>query len=179
MNIPNDVSDSQLILAIQQSEHSALKTLHSRYAPQLYQFLWRRVSSIELAKDLLQDVFLRLWDNRTTLVSEKSIKAYLYRTASNLTIDYYRKNANHKSYNMQLQEADFVTFQNNDFDLRNHIETAVNSLSDDIRATFILSRYEELSYSEIAETLGISIKTVESRMGKALKFLREKLQDLA
>jgi len=167
-------SDMQLVESIKSSQVEAFKTLYYRYYNDLYRFFWLRTNSKDKAKDLSQDVFTRIWENRQKLDGKKSIKAYLYRIANNLVIDSFRKKSS--------QEIHFAEgFSANDISTEESLETdtaiklAINNLPEKIHIVFILSRYHGLKYAEIAQTLNISIKTVESRIGQALHLLREEL----
>ena len=167
-------SDEQLAEAIRLSDVEAFKIFYYRYYHDLYRFFCLRTNSKEKAKDLNHDVFTRIWEFRQKLDSKKSIKAYLFRIANNLVIDSFRKKSS--------QEIYFTDgFPANDISTEESLETdttvkfAINNLPEKIRIVFILSRYHGLKYVEIAQTLNISIKTVESRMGQALHLLREEL----
>jgi RNA polymerase sigma-70 factor (ECF subfamily) len=167
-------SDNQLAFAIKQSDESAFKVLYYRYYQLLYRFIWMRIRSEELTKDLLQEIFTRLWQNRQHLDTRKSIKAYIYRISHNLLIDHYRKKGFRKTYNLENQVADRLS-ADEDIEMQIRIRLAVENLPKKLHSVFILSRYEGLKYFEIAEALGISIKTVESRISKALFLLRDAL----
>lgn len=170
----SDPSDSELTEAIKSSDSAAFKTLYYRYNNAIYKFLWQRTYSIELAKDFLQEVFTRLWQNRMNLDSTKSIKAYLYRIANNLVIDFLRKNAYKRSYISKLTRQVRSSCEDS-IEIKTSIKIALNNLPEKLRTVFMLSRYEGLTYSEIAETCNVSIKTVESRMSRALQYLRKEL----
>ncbi len=166
--------DDKLSQAIKSSDSAAFKILYFRYYEPLYNFVWHRTYSTELAKDLLQETFTRLWQNRQKLDVNKSIKAYLYRIANNLIIDYNRKNASKKSYLSKLnRESNSGNEQSIEIELS--IKTALDNLPEKLRTVFTLSRYQGLKYSEIAEVCSISIKTVEKWMSQALQLLRKEL----
>ncbi|MFH1940700.1 MAG: RNA polymerase sigma-70 factor [bacterium] len=170
-----DSSDAELVRAIRSADAAAFKALYFRYYDALYRFLWQRTHSADLAKDFLQEVYTRLWQNRRNLDPAKSIKAYLYRIANNLVIDYIRKNAYKKSYLTKLSHRS-RSFSEESIEVETSIHIALNNLPEKLRTVFMLSRYEGLTYSEIAEACHISVKTVESRMSRALLRLREELQ---
>ena len=167
-------SDEQLVESIRASQLEAFKILYHRYYHDLYRFFWLRTNSLEKAKDFIQDVFTRLWENRKKLDSQKSIKAYLYRIANNLVIDSYRKKSSQEIHFAEgFSENDISTEESLEFDTT--VKLAIDNLPEKIRIVFILSRYHGLKYAEIAQSLKISIKTVESRMGQAFRLLRQEL----
>jgi RNA polymerase sigma-70 factor (ECF subfamily) len=174
MNNDQSYPDSQLARKIRDSDSAAFKILFHRYYEPLYCFLCQRLRSSEQAKDFIQEVFTRVWQTRERLDPKQSIKAYLYRIANNLTIDYFRKRASHKQY----QREKYHQIQSHDgyIDTELSVNDAVSKLPDKLRTVFILSRYQSLTYNEIAEACKISVKTVESRMSQALRMLRNTLK---
>lgn len=131
------------------------------------------------AEEIVQNVFYKLWERKEQITELQSINAYLYRAVYNESLNYlkhekvkmaYRSHANH-SMDMHESAADQASVKQ----LEQRIQTAMNELPEQCRTIFQLSRFEELKYREIADRLGISVKTVENQMGKALKVLRTKL----
>jgi RNA polymerase sigma-70 factor (ECF subfamily) len=168
-----DFSDSELSEAIRSSNDEAFKVFYYRYYEQIYHFLWHRTFSPDLAKDFVQEVFARLWQHREKLDPRKSIKAFLYRIANNLSIDYIRKHASEMNYRKSLPNQKIVE---ESIEVRMSIETAVQNLPERLRSVFIMSRFQGLKYYEIARACKISVKTVESRISQALQLLRVELQ---
>jgi len=174
MNDSSSNADEQLVESIKSSPVEAFKTLYYRYYNDLYRFFWLRISSQDKAKDLTQDVFTRIWEIRQKLDSKKSIKAFLYRIANNLVIDYFRKKSSQeKHFSKSLSASEVMIEESLESDTT--VKLAINNLPEKIRIVFILSRYHGFKYAEIAQTLNISIKTIESRMGQALRLLRKEL----
>jgi RNA polymerase sigma-19 factor, ECF subfamily len=167
--------DNELAQAIKTADHTAFKVLYYRYFEALFRFLWRQTNDEELAKDLLQEVFSRLWKNRENLDPRQSLKSYLYRIGHNLVIDHRRQSA-HKPEHLEDDPAfEPAYFVEENFDLREKIQAAIAALPEPVRLVFTMNRFEGIKYAEIAVRLGISVKTVEARMSKALATLREKL----
>jgi len=174
MNDSSSIPDEQLVESIKSSQVEAFKTLYYRYYTDLYRFCWFRTNSKEQAKDLVQEVFIRIWESRQKLDSKKSIKGYIFRIANNLLIDSFRKKSSQETYFAEsFSENDISTDESLEFDTT--VKLAINNLPEKIRIVFVLSRYHGLKYAEIAQTLSISIKTVESRMGQAFRLLRQEL----
>lgn len=161
------------------TESSYEELFRQWYAP-LCKLVFRILQDKALTEDTVQEVFVKLWEKRAELKIEVSIKAYLYRAAINASYNHLEK---HKRYgklsldDMTAEPSDTYTAdtQLHAKELEKRIGKALESLPEACREVFILSRYESLSYKEIAETLGISVKTVENQMGKALRIFREKL----
>lgn len=133
------------------------------------------------AEDIVQDVFLNLWKKRTELVIDTNLKGYLYRAVSNSCLNYlqsYHKK-NFKLYEgFDDHQVGFELPQDQmDYErLERLIEEAIDRLPPRCKAIFILSRFEGMKQQQIAETLQLSLKTVENQMGIALSKLREDLK---
>jgi RNA polymerase sigma-70 factor, ECF subfamily len=171
-------SDNQLSTGIKNSNSSAFQILFYRYYESLYSFFWNRTQSEELAKDFVQDVFTRLWQHRDNLNPELSIKSYLFRTAQNLLIDFFRKKKTQTASHEDLIKIEPSENPSELYDLEESVVKAISELPDDLRMVFLLNRFDGLKYKQIADSLNISIKTVESRISKTLKILRESLDYL-
>jgi RNA polymerase sigma-70 factor (ECF subfamily) len=167
--------DAELTEAIKASDHTAFQVLYYRYFAALFRFLWRQTSDEELAKDLLQEAFGRVWKNRENLDPRRSIKSYLYRIGRNLVIDHRRQNVHKPDYLADHPASEPAYSVDEQFDLHDKLQAAINDLPEPLRLVFTMNRFEGMKYAEIAEMLDISIKTVESRMSKALTILRLKL----
>ncbi len=164
--------DDELIRRIQNSDAIAFKTLYFRYHQRLGSYIYNRIHSSEQTRDMLQEIFAWLWQNRIRLRIKTSLSAYLYRMAHNMTVNLYQKKSRKRAYiASRLYQTDVVS--GNVTDMQIDLETAMNALPEKLRTVFILSRFEGLKNSEIAETLNVSVKTVESRITKVLKILRE------
>ena len=155
------------------------KYFRTYYSP-LCKTVHKMVRSSAIAEDIVQDVFLKIWRNRSQLDHQQSVKAYLYRAAINTALNYLEKT----KYNSSLDDAHEYTPSANNTDdtiayqeTEQRIQNAIDTLPPKCKVVFTLSRFEEQSYAEIAQTLDISVKAVEKHMGKALKILREQLKD--
>lgn len=169
--------DANITAGIVSGEVEAFKTLYYKYGQALFGFLWQKTHQEDVAEELVQILFTRIWKKRESLDPKQSIRAYLYQAANHLAIDHLRK----KVRESEIQEDphwEHGTTQIDEygFERRAAISKAVNSLPEAQRKVFLLSRIDGLKYSEIATTLGLSVKTVETHMGRALKKLREQLK---
>ena len=176
MNEHTETTDRALGERLRASDHAAFKTLFYRYYEPLYRFVARRLPAGEAAQDVVQDIFARLWQNRTGINPDQPLKAYLFRIANNILIDQYRKREVRQAYVARHDSTTPTVAPVEHFDLEEHVTEAIEALPEALRQTFILSRFEALTYREIAVLLDVSVKTVESRMSKALKQLRGALQ---
>lgn len=170
-----DTPDAKLAEAIKASDHTAFKVLYYRYFEALFRFLWRQTSDEELAKDLLQEVFSRLWKSRENLDPQQSLKSYLYRIGHNLIIDHRRQSAHKPEYLEDNPAHEPAYLMEENFDLHEKIQATIAALPEPVRLVFTMNRFDGIKYAEIAVMLNISVKTVEARMSKALAILREKL----
>lgn len=138
---------------------------------------YRIVQDRDVAEDIIQDVFLKLWQKKDTLTINSSLKAYLFQTAINQSINYTKKYQNSLSREMHFGmetggDINTVSQEMDYKETRVRIDAAIKALPAACRTVFVLSRYEHYSYKEIARHLDISVKTVENQMTKALKHLR-------
>ncbi|WP_200977740.1 RNA polymerase sigma-70 factor [Echinicola sp. 20G] len=133
------------------------------------------------AEEIVQSVFLKLWEKRENIHIDSSLRAYLYSMVYRDCMNLIRhEKVKQKHQNITLYEAQNTSLQNDhghEDELMSLLKKALKDLPEKCRQVFLLSRYESLKYSEIAERMGISVKTVETHMGKALKHLRVELAD--
>lgn len=150
------------------------------YAP-LGQVLYRVVPDRAVVEDLLQDVFLRLWQGRAEVPPLQSHRAYLTRAALNAALRHQQRGQRQVAWDEAPATATATATAPDTLAALHHADTetavaaALAQLPPQCRTVFELSRYEELSYQQIAEALAISPKTVENHMGKALRLLRGSL----
>lgn len=136
---------------------------------------------LDLAKDTVHTGFIKLWESRQTISPELSIKAYLYKIITNISLDILKRDKVKRKHVKYLQEHSSESTAANDYNgvdfkqLGDDIERAVSELPEQMRRIFQLCKFEEMKYAEIAHQLGISIKTVETQMSRALVKLRQKL----
>ena len=173
-----NLNDQVICERIQQGDDIAYNTFFEKHYPALVLFLKKRIQCMDTAKDLAQEVFIRLWHHRETLNPNYSLKSYMYRIAVNLTIDEQRQRFARRRCqdNYSAAAAAFSSPSITLNELYEEINTTLSELPKNYQATFILSRYESFQNQEIAESLGVSVKTVEGRITKALKLLQKNLQ---
>ncbi len=171
-------AEQELLNLQKTDENKFIEVLFKKYYSSLCRTVNRIVNDTDAAEDLVQDVFMKVWNNRQTLEINLSIKSYLYRSAINSALNYLERSK--KIVN--LEESNFLEPSVNDAEDQLHfnevqqrVKEATDALPPACKTIFILSRQENMSYKEIADSLQISPKTVENQMGKALKHFREYL----
>ncbi len=169
--ITNVNSDKELILEIRIGNKAAFKLLFKKYYRRLIDFCLYRTKDLELSKDLVQELFTKVWIIRAKLDPEKSIQAYLYKSLTNQIINHSKLSS---SENVSLDISHFAKYANEEEPIENRIdiENAIERLPNKLKTVFLLSRIEGFIYSEIAEICDLSIKAVEKRMSKAFVLLR-------
>lgn len=161
----------------------AFELVFNEYYGTMVLYAARFMDTREEAEEVTQEVFVKFWEKCDTLSPDSSIKSYLYRSVHNSclnAIKHEKVKDSYRQYMIQFMES-HGNDTNDDEDpdlLRERIVKEIDNLPPRCSEIFKLSRFEGLKYQEIAEHLGISVKTVEVQMGKALKVLREKLGDL-
>jgi RNA polymerase sigma-70 factor, ECF subfamily len=137
------------------------------------------VQSRAIAEEIVQDVMLELWKRRETLADDSSPQAYLFQSTRNRSLNHLRHERVAKEAEPYATKSEIVESKAHsrmvEEEMRVAMRRAVDSLPDRCREIFELSRTNGLKYLEIAALLGISVKTVEAQMGKALRVLREEL----
>ncbi len=135
-----------------------------------------------ISEEIAQDIFIGFWEKREDIKINASVKAYLFKACKNKSLNYLRNEKRKLNIHEKLAkvaETNYDELPGSNMDanyLREIINKSVNSLPEKCREIFILAKEENLTYKEIANRLGLSVKTVENQMGKALKLLRELLR---
>ena len=161
-------------LAFEQLFKSHFKALHA-YANVI-------LKDEDDADEIVQNIFLKFWEKRNLLNVQTSLKAYLYKCVYHDSLNFL------KHRKIKIKYKDFAAYTMNEehlpasskvemTELEYNLGLALNELPEQCRTIFQMSRFEELKYREIAERLGLSIKTIENQMGKALRILRLELAD--
>ena len=167
----NDTADEELVEAIKENNHAAFKILYYRYFQKLIRFALYRLHSIETARDLVQELFFKVWTGRERLNPQKSIKAYLYKSLNNLIINHLKLSSTQTSLLSDLDESKIKAEEKQEYKI--DIKNAIERLPEKLKTVFILSRVEGYKYTEIAEICDISVKAVEKRMTKVFVLLRK------
>lgn len=162
-------------------EKSQFEQLFREHFVHLANFARQYVEDQDSAKDITQKVFITLWENRDKIDTQKSVTSYLFTSVKNRCLNHIRDHKKYRSSILDLEGNDFDVPVEPDHgeltELEDKISNALASLPEKCRTVFEMSRYHDKKYKEIAEELGISQKTVEAHMSKAIKALRAYLQD--
>ena len=161
-------------------EEAAFKALFGEHYKGMYSYACIILKDEEEAEEIVQNIFVRIWEKQTAIRIETSLKAYLYRTVYNDCMNHIK----HRAVVLKFQKEKTHVMKNEtgsaeekitSTELNEQLSNALHELPEQCRTVFQLSRFEDLKYREIAMQLNISEKTVENQMGKALKLLRMKL----
>jgi RNA polymerase sigma-70 factor (family 1) len=140
-------------------------------------FIYYKTGDIQVAEDIVQDTFLKVWERRETIKVE-TVKSLLYKIAGNLFLNTIERDK--VSFRFLAACDKDALFNAPDFELEmkefeNRLQDSLSELDDKNRTVFLMNRIDELTYNQIAENLGLSVKAVEKRIGKAIAFLKERL----
>jgi len=157
----------------------AFENVFKRYFKDLHRYAFSIVKDEATAEEMVQNIFLRLWEKREQITIEQSVQAYLYRAVFNECLNFLKSAKTRKQRTAEMSGISQVHHTSPDNaaikELQQKIDEAIAGLPEQCRIIFHMSRFEELRYRAIAERLGISEKTVENQVSKALKIMRRKL----
>ncbi|MDR2949834.1 MAG: RNA polymerase sigma-70 factor [Dysgonomonas sp.] len=165
---------------IRNDDTEAFDRLYSLFYPSLCVFASRYISEYKAIEDCVQDVFLKIWRDRKTILINTSVRSYLFTSIRNHCLNLIEKEKIELTYEQYILNT-YDPYTSNDLysieELENIIENAIQKLPEKIQQVFRMSRFEQMTYKEIAEKQNISIKTVESYIHKALIMLSISLKD--
>ncbi|MGH7452525.1 MAG: RNA polymerase sigma factor [bacterium] len=174
---------NELARKIKASNAEAFKIVFELYHEGIFNFIHYKLGNLEAAEDIVQDVFIKLWENRHQTKEGRSLKSYLFTIANNLALNYIRHSKVAMKFQQELGRESAMEESPHSFlekkEFHKKLLACIAALPEKTRIVFMMSRMEQLSYQEIAARLDISIKTVESHIGNALKTLRKSLQSAA
>lgn len=172
--------DSEWVEAIRVGDANSFEKLFNHYCQRLINFARKYVIDKQIAENVVQDVFIKVWNNRENLDQSRMIKSYLFTAVKNDSLKHLR----HLEIENKITEANPSYIRNeerpdkklDEKEAALRVEQAINELPEKCREIFTMNRFDNLKYFEIADILNISVKTVETQMGRALKKLRERLK---
>ncbi len=175
-------SDGTLLELLRQGDTQAFETIYTTYWSRLYNQAYKRLKSKESTEELIQELFVDLWERRAGLIITHSLEAYLRTATKYLIIQYFQKEEVRSRYLLYYQHwqksatsctEEVVALH----DLEDALEQHLSALSPQSKLVYQLSRHQHLTITEIAHRLNISEKTAENHLGRALKSLRMSLKD--
>lgn len=173
------MDENLLIRRLKAGDKDAFTRLYKQYWERVYAFGRLYLDRNERAEDVVQEVFVKIWESREFLREEENFKGLLFIITRNLIFNQYRKNVNEDFYRMTvlsaIEESYSLEEEIEAGDLREYIDLLIRDLPPKRRQIFDLSRKEHKTYKEIAALLHISEKTVENQIGEALKYLKRNI----
>lgn len=176
------IFEKMLLSKLREGDKSVFSAIFKFYYEDLVMFARTYFNEIETAEEIVQDTFVKIWEEHKSLKINVSLKSFLLKSVQNKCIDTFRRRKVKQNY-INNTTGSYINY---DYSIDNYIfnselesliKTALDKLSPEISYVFLMNRYEGLKYGEIAKKLNISVRTVEARIGKALCFLREELKD--
>jgi RNA polymerase sigma-70 factor (family 1) len=178
--------EKELLRALTQGDRAAYTTLYSRYLDSLLQYILLFTGSRETAEEIVQDVFLRIWEKRTSLGEVESFKAYVFRAAKNQLINYINREKIRVRVTGQIEDSANRVATANVYDTQHQVDyrqahallrEAIRLLPPKRRQVFLLSTEENLSLDEIAARMGISKNVVKKQLYDAYGVVRDYLSE--
>ena len=173
------MDEKALVLQLKEGDEKAFTTLYKLYWAKVYNFSRLYLTSTEEAEEVVQSVFVKVWEARMFIKENENFKGFLFIITRNIIFNQFRKSFNEKTYKLTVLNS-----TNEAYDIENEMEASdlklyINKLIEELPPrqceVFKMSREKHLSYKEIAKELSISEKTVERHINEALKFLRKNI----
>jgi RNA polymerase sigma-70 factor (family 1) len=173
--------DNKNVLPFENGSTAAFEALFKQYYAPLVAYACKYVSDMDIAREIVQDFFVRFYEKRQTLTIDVSVKSYLFRSVYNCCINYINQrniqDKHHKNFDLERVDEDNLESEINTFELQQRIYEIIEGLPAKCRRIFKMNRLEGYKNEEIATQLNLSKRTVETQISKALKILRQKLSD--
>lgn len=182
MSHKKNINDADLAQQIKYGKKDAYQELFERYAPKIYNFSLSYLKNTADAEELVQDVFLKVWEKREILDAAQNVKAYIFKIAINSIYDFIRRRNIENAFN-DFAKVNFSAASNNTWDtviykeMQSTISDLVKLMPEQRRRVFLLSKKKGLSNDEIAQKLELSKRTVENQLYRAIGFLKEQLKN--
>ena len=173
--------DNEILELLNKNDDRAIELLFDRFFEYLCAVVYRVIHDYEAARDVVQDIFMDLWKKRETLNIQTSLRPYLRRAAVNRGLNYIKRrrivpNDDEEAALEIVSKTPSGQAHLERNELEKRIYSVIESLPPKCKLVFAMSRFENMSYQEIADALDISVKTVENQISKALKILRAEVQ---
>ena len=183
--------EKELIDLIKKGNHKSFEVVFKGYYSKLCTYAFQYTKQLEVAEDLVKDMFVHLWEKKETLEIKSSLSGYLFRSVHNSCVNYLeREKIKHANFSideipaleLKMKQPFSIDYPIGQFlarEMENQIEAEIEKLPDQCREIFKLSRFEGLSHKKIAEKLNISENTVKTQIFRALKKLKEAIKSSA
>lgn len=176
------MEEKELIKKVAEGDELSFELLYDSYWEVLFKIAYNKLGSVEVAKELVQDLFTDLWFKRENLANVKGVKPYLIGALKYTVLDYIRKQIVRDKYVKEVMNSvvrnGYDCFENVSYnETKNIIFEHIDKLPAQCQKVFKLSRFEHLSVKDIATRLGLTPKTVENHIGRALRILKTNLKD--
>ena len=175
-------SDIELVLELQKGDVEAFDLIYEKYAPKLYGFTLKYLKSTEETEELVQSVFLKVWENHKILRKESSFKSYLFTIAYNEICNIFRRRSHlQKFFGEHLTKNSLTSNETEELidynSIREQVNLIIARLPERQKTIFLKSRQEGKTNKEIANELGLSAGTVDNYISESLKFIRSSLHN--
>jgi RNA polymerase sigma-70 factor (ECF subfamily) len=183
--------DEYMYKAIRKGDLKAFERFYNKYQPRLFVYGFGIIHDQDTTKDLVQEAFITFWQNVDHILTDYSVTAYLFKIFHSKCIKHLRMNAIETNFSnlseLKMQEIE-ISYYNPDnnimgpifmHDVEKLFEKAISKLPEKCREIFVLSNQEELKSAEIAIKLGLSVRTVENQIYKAIHILRDEMKEYA
>ncbi|QKJ30256.1 RNA polymerase sigma-70 factor [Mucilaginibacter mali] len=176
MPVPSLSNDDELLLQVADSNEAAFTRLFENYHQQLGLFIFRLTDSMEMAEEVVQDVFLKIWTNHHELAGIRNFKAYLFVAAKNHALNCIKKAVRQQKHQLvweveTIGEEQLLIPDADDNKYYSLLDTAIDRLPPQQQKVYLLSRHERLKYAEIAEEMNLSRETVKKYLQHAVTFI--------
>lgn len=180
MKMYSEFTDSELVRLLKDRNHEAFAEIYNRYAVLMFYKVNQMLRDEEPSKDLVQDLFVALWDKPELIQENNNLSGYLYIGARNRVLKFIQRNKLKNDHIASLaqyaSEISLETIQDIDErELKIIVQREIDNLPAKMKVIFEMSRKDNLSHAEIAKKLGLSDQTVKKQVNNALKILRSKL----
>lgn len=176
--LDSSIADERLIAAIAKGDYTSYNELFVRYYSRLCYYVYRLLMDKEDAEDVVQDLFLTLWNNRSKIEIKENVSSYLYKMAKNIALNHIRTKANYKSL-LENQEETNSYYEENPLEseeFRITLYECINLLPSRCKEVLLLHRVKGLKQKEIADMLSISVKTIKNQIWASLQRLERCLE---
>ncbi|MET6999585.1 RNA polymerase sigma-70 factor [Chitinophaga defluvii] len=174
----DELTDEELLSGMHQKNQDVFACLYNHYFPRLVMIAEKYVKDLHIAKEIVQDVFMKFWESPPVLQHAVAFRSYLYRTVINNAINHLHRQKTIERHHLKISQDltdEYIDTLHEEQELKIWLYAEIERLPEQCRKVFKMSRLEGLKYREIAGEIGIAEKTVENHIVHALKLLRSRI----